>query len=47
MKEFGLVCNSSFEYGSKEPLGYARSAYVNEHFELIIAEKALQSLVYV
>lgn len=47
IKEFGSVCNSAFEYGSKEPFGFARSAYVNEHFELIIADKALQSLAYV
>jgi len=47
VKEFGLVCNSAFEYGSKEPYGFARSAFIDEHFELIIRDNALQSLVYV
>ncbi len=47
LKEFGMICNSALEYGSKEPMGYARNAYLEEHFEKIISGKALQSLAYV
>ena len=47
LKEFGLICNSALEYGSKEPMSFARSAYLEEHFEKILPEKALQSLAYV
>lgn len=47
LKEFGMICNSALEYGSKEPMSFARSAYLEEHFEKIILDKALQSLAYV
>lgn len=47
LKEFGMICNSALEYGSKEPMSFARSAYLEEHFEKIIMDKALQSLAYV
>ncbi len=47
LKEFGLVCNSALEYGRREPMNYARRAYLEEHFEKILPEKALQSLAYV
>ena len=47
LKEFGMICNTALEYGSKEPMNYARSAYLDEHFEKVLPEKALQSLAYV
>lgn len=47
LKEFGMVCSSALEYGSKESLTFARSACLEEHFEKILPEKALQSLAYV
>lgn len=47
LREFGMICNTALEYGSREPASYARSAYLEEHFEKIIPEKALQSLAYV
>lgn len=47
MKEFGVVLSSALEYGSKEPMSFARSAFLEEHFEKILPEKALQSLAYV
>ena len=47
LKEFGMICNMALEYGSKEPMNYARTAYLDEHFEKILPEKALQSLAYV
>ena len=47
LTEFGLVCNSALEYGRKEPMNYARRAYLEEHFDKILPEKALQSLAYV
>lgn len=47
LKEFGVICSSALEYGSKEPMSFARTAYLEEHFEKILPEKALQSLAYV
>lgn len=47
LKEFGMICNSALEYARREPMNYARSAYLEEHFEKILPEKALQSLAYV
>ena len=47
IKEFGLVCNSALEYGSKEPLTFARSAYLDEHYQKIIIGNAIQSLAFV
>lgn len=47
LSEFGMVCSSALEYGSGEPVTFARSAYLEEHFEKILPEKALQSLAYV
>ncbi len=44
---FGAVCSLALEYGSKEPTGFARSAYIEEHFEKIIPAKALQKLALV
>ena len=44
IKTFGRVCNTALEYGSKEPFGYARDAYIEEHFRCIIKKKALRSL---
>jgi len=47
VKEFGAVCNSALEYGSKEPYGFARGAFLNEHYELLINKDAIQSLANV
>lgn len=47
LKEFGFVCNSALEYGSKETFNYARTAYLDEHFEKILAGNAVQSLANV
>lgn len=47
LKEFGLVCNSALEYGSKESLNFARIAYLDEHFEKILNGNAVQSLANV
>lgn len=47
LKEFGFVCNSALEYGSKETYNYARDAYLNEHFEKILSGNAVQSLANV
>ena len=44
IKTFGRICNTALEYGSKEPFGYARDAYIEEHFKCIIKKKALQNL---
>ncbi|MGI6072491.1 MAG: adaptor protein MecA [Lachnospiraceae bacterium] len=41
---FGRICNLALEYGCKEPSGFARSAFISEHFDVIIAEDALQKL---
>ncbi len=47
LKEFGMICSSALEYGSKESMSFARTAYLEEHFEKILPEKAMQSLAYV
>ena len=47
IKEFGLVCNSALEYGSKEFYNFARGAYLNEHYEKILDGDAIQSLAFV
>lgn len=47
IKEFGLVCNSALEYGSKEYYNFARGAYLNEHYEKILMGDAIQSLAFV
>lgn len=44
LRSFGRLCSTALEYGSKEPFGYAREAYMAEHFNCIIKKKALQSL---
>lgn len=44
IKEFGMVCNSALEYGNKESMSYARTAYLDEHFDVIIRKNAIQSL---
>lgn len=41
MNYFGMLCNAALEYAHKENAGYARSAYIKEHFEPIIKENAL------
>lgn len=44
IRAFGRVCSTALEYGSKEPCGYARGAYMDEHFRCIIKKRALQRL---
>lgn len=46
-KEFAFVCNIALEYGNAEAVSLARGAYLEEHFEEILPEKAVQSLAYV
>lgn len=41
IKTFGRVCNTALEYGRKEAFGYARAAYVEEHFRCMLRKKAL------
>lgn len=47
LKEFGFICNSALEYGSKETFNYARTAYLDEHYEKILSDNAVQSLANV
>ena len=44
IRTFGRICNTALEYASKEPFGYARDAYIDEHFKCMIKENALQRL---
>ncbi len=44
---FGHICNLALEYGSKEPTGFARGAFMGEHFDMIIPSGALQKLASV
>ncbi len=43
-EEFNRICNMLSEYGSPEKSGAASEAYMEEHFEPIIKDKAIQSL---
>ncbi|SFR62694.1 adaptor protein MecA [Anaeromicropila populeti] len=43
-EEFNKICNITSEYGKSERTTYATSEYFNEHFELIIKDKAIQVL---
>ena len=44
LKEFAAVCTSALEYGRKEPLNYARRAFLQEHYEQMLPNTALQNL---
>ena len=41
---FHSVCSTISEYGSEEPVTYATQDYFNEHFKIIIKDKALSQL---
>lgn len=43
-KEYESACVSALEYGSKEPSGFARIAFLKEHYDVLIEENAIQSL---
>ena len=41
---FHSVCSTISEYGAEEPVTYATQDYYNEHFKVIIKDKALSQL---
>lgn len=41
---FGMLCNAALEYAHKEPVSYARGAFITEHFDVIIEKDALPAL---
>ena len=43
-EEFNRICNTLSEYGTPEKFATAGEAYMSEHFEPIIKDKAIQSL---
>lgn len=43
-EEFNRICNMLSEYGNPEKFGAASEAYMEEHFEPIIKDRAIQSL---
>lgn len=45
--DFSRACNLATEYGSREPLGFAGSAFIDEHYEKILGVRAIQSLANV
>lgn len=45
--DFALIMNTISEFGTKEKVSAARTAYMNEHFEIILKDTAVQSLAYV
>lgn len=45
--DFVRVCDAASEFGTKEPMNAARAAFMNEHFEKLLDENAVQSLAYV
>lgn len=46
-EEFNKICNIVSEYGAAEKHSPAAEAYLEEHCELLIAEKAIQSLALI
>ena len=46
-EEFNKICNILSEYGTLEKFDAANEAYLEEHFELVIKDKAIQSLALV
>ena len=46
-EEFNKVCNIISEYGTAEKYSSGTEAYLNEHCELFIADRALQSLALI
>lgn len=46
-EEFNKVCNMLSEYGSAEKFVSASEAYMEEHFDPIVKDKAIQSLALV
>ena len=43
-EEFNKICNMLSEYGNPEKIASASEAYMEEHFEPIIRDKAIQAL---
>ena len=43
-QEFNKICNMLSEYGNPEKFVSASEAYMEEHFEPVIKDKAIQSL---
>lgn len=43
-EEFNKICNTLSEYGSPERMVSASEAYMEEHFEPVIKDKAIQAL---
>ena len=41
---FNKICNMLSEYGNPEKLASANEAYMEEHFEPVIKDKAVQAL---
>ncbi len=41
---FHAVCSTISEYGAEEPVTYATQDYFNEHYRVIIKDKALAQL---
>lgn len=46
-EEFNKICNMLSEYGNPEKIASASEAYMEEHFEPIIKDKAIQALALV
>lgn len=44
---FNQICNITTEYGNREKFMYATTAYYEEHYEVIIKNKALQVLAQI
>ena len=46
-EEFNKICNMLSEYGSPEKIASASEAYMEEHFEPVIRDKAVQALALI
>jgi len=47
IKNFGMLCNTALEYGCRETMSFARGAFMDEHFDIILKEDALPNLANV
>lgn len=46
-EEFNKICNMLSEYGNPEKIASASEAYMEEHFEPVIRDKAVQALALI
>ena len=46
-QQFGKICNIASEYGSIQKVEPARSAYLQEHYEVLVPQDAVSALAQI